>query len=242
MERHESDLIDLLRLGDVPAFASDQDHRIVFWNRAAERLLGRPAGQALGLRCHDVLGGRDVFGNRFCYAACPISETLRHHEPVQPLDLQVACSSGSRVVHVTTHQIPDRTDRSRAAFALVHVLQPINESGRLARILARLERGDGMPNSSELPLRLGPVSANPGVDSLTVREREVLGCVAAGFQNKEIAQVLGISVATARNHVHRILEKLGVHSKLEALSLCLRNGAADSLPRLRAVSNRRLRA
>lgn len=239
MEHQESDLLDLLRVGDVAAFASDADHRIVFWNRGAERLLGRPAGQALGLRCHDVLSGRDVFGNRFCYAACPIGETLRHGEAVQPLDLDVACSSGSRMVHVTTHRIPDRNDRSRVAFTLVHVLQPIDESGRLARILARLERGDGGPRPTELKLQRGQVSVNPGVDSLTEREREVLGCVAAGFQNKEIAQVLGISVATARNHVHRILEKLGVHSKLEALSLCLRNGAADSLPRLRAVSSRR---
>jgi DNA-binding CsgD family transcriptional regulator len=235
MERQETDLLELLKVGDVPAFASDQDHRIVFWNRGAERLLGRPAGQALGRRCHDVLAGRDVFGNRFCYAACPISETLRHREAAQPVDLHVACASGSRIVHVTTHQVPDKTNRSRASFTLVHVLQPIVESGRLARILARMERGEDMPRPTDLPIRPGQAPATTGAESLTIREREVLGCVAAGFQNKEIAQALGISVATARNHVHRILEKLGVHSKLEALSLCLRNGDAESLPRLRVV-------
>ena len=41
---------------------------------------------------------------------------------------------------------------------------------------------------------------------------------------KEVAQHLGISPATARNHVHNILDKLGVHSKLEAVSLAFRSG------------------
>ena len=48
--------------------------------------------------------------------------------------------------------------------------------------------------------------------------------VAAGLQNKEIAHRLEISLATVRNHIHRILEKLEVHSKLEAISLAFRRG------------------
>jgi two-component system, NarL family, nitrate/nitrite response regulator NarL len=59
---------------------------------------------------------------------------------------------------------------------------------------------------------------------LTPRETEVLFHVAAGLQNKEIARNLGLSLATVRNHVHNILVKLGVHSKLEAVSLSFRNG------------------
>jgi hypothetical protein len=41
-----------------------------------------------------------------------------------------------------------------------------------------------------------------------------------------------LSVATVRNHVHNILDKLGVHSKLEAVSLGFRNGwiVLDGLP------------
>ena len=59
---------------------------------------------------------------------------------------------------------------------------------------------------------------------LTEREREILRLVAAGLQNKEIAQKLGISLATVRNHVHNILEKLEVHSRLEAVLLAFRQG------------------
>jgi DNA-binding NarL/FixJ family response regulator len=69
---------------------------------------------------------------------------------------------------------------------------------------------------------------------VTRREREVLRYLAAGLQNKEVAQRLGLSLATVRNHVHNILDKLGVHSKLEAVSLSFRKGwvAADELPTL----------
>lgn len=59
---------------------------------------------------------------------------------------------------------------------------------------------------------------------LTPRETEVLFHIAAGLRNKEVAQSLGLSLATVRNHVHNILVKLGVHSKLEAVSLSFRNG------------------
>lgn len=66
--------------------------------------------------------------------------------------------------------------------------------------------------------------APPAAPPLTPREIEVLHQVAAGLQNKEVARNLGLSLATVRNHVHNILVKLGVHSKLEAVSLAFRNG------------------
>ncbi len=53
-------------------------------------------------------------------------------------------------------------------------------------------------------------------DSLTERERAVLRCVADGLSNKEIAQVLHITVRTADFHVSNILRKLGVISRVEA--------------------------
>jgi DNA-binding CsgD family transcriptional regulator len=66
--------------------------------------------------------------------------------------------------------------------------------------------------------------AEGGPQVLTPREREILAWMASGLQNKEIAQRLGLSLATVRNHIHNTLEKLGLHSKLEAVSLAYRNG------------------
>lgn len=53
-------------------------------------------------------------------------------------------------------------------------------------------------------------------ESLTRREREVLGLVAEGLSNKEIAQMLHITVRTTDFHVSNILRKLGVISRVEA--------------------------
>ena len=51
------------------------------------------------------------------------------------------------------------------------------------------------------------------VPELTSREREIVGLIDRGLSNKDIARSLGIEVATAKNHVHRILEKLGVERR-----------------------------
>ena len=66
--------------------------------------------------------------------------------------------------------------------------------------------------------------AGNGAPPLTRRETEILRLVAEGLQNKEIAQKLTLSLATVRNHIHNILDKLEVHSKLEAVSLAFKSG------------------
>jgi DNA-binding NarL/FixJ family response regulator len=53
---------------------------------------------------------------------------------------------------------------------------------------------------------------------LTPREREVLGLMARGLDNRAIAAQLVVSFTTVRGHVQSILEKLGAHSKLEAVA------------------------
>ena len=60
--------------------------------------------------------------------------------------------------------------------------------------------------------------------SLSTREREVLTLLAEGRSNRGIAEELVISVATVRNHVHRVISKLGAHSKLEAVAKATRGG------------------
>ena len=52
---------------------------------------------------------------------------------------------------------------------------------------------------------------------LTRRESEILELIAAGLSNKEIAKDLHLSLHTVKNHVHRILEKLEVKSRYEAI-------------------------
>jgi DNA-binding NarL/FixJ family response regulator len=53
--------------------------------------------------------------------------------------------------------------------------------------------------------------------SLTDREEDVLGLLASGLSNRQIAERLGLRPQTVKNHVSRVYEKLDVHSRLELL-------------------------
>ena len=75
------------------------------------------------------------------------------------------------------------------------------------RMMATIFRHLGSPRNR---------SATSESDELTLREREVVALIDSGMSNKEIASRLNIEVATVKNHVHRILEKLAVRRRGEA--------------------------
>lgn len=75
----------------------------------------------------------------------------------------------------------------------------------------------------------------PPTASLTAREREILALIDDGLANKEIARRLHIELPTVKNHVHHILEKLGVRRRADAAA-CVRARAGDGLAVRRASS------
>lgn len=99
--------------------------------------------------------------------------------------------------------VPQVVQAVRAAAAEEAVMSP--------DVLARL-----------LPLMRGRTERS--AEQLTDRELEVLQLVARGLTNAAIAEELVLSVHTVRNHVAALSHKLGAHSKLEALSIGLRQG------------------
>ncbi|MFG2983080.1 response regulator [Streptomyces sp. NPDC048258] len=77
-------------------------------------------------------------------------------------------------------------------------------------------------------------SASPGPampDSLTAREREVLALLADGLANAEIGRRLGLSSATAKDHVSAILGKLELENRVQAAVFAHRAGLARTDPR-----------
>jgi DNA-binding NarL/FixJ family response regulator len=60
--------------------------------------------------------------------------------------------------------------------------------------------------------------------SLSERERQILALLARGYSNRRIAEASVLSLNTVRTHVQNVLVKLGVHSKLEAAALAVRQG------------------
>jgi DNA-binding NarL/FixJ family response regulator len=226
-DQQESDVLDVLSQSDAPALATDATGHVIFWNHAAELLLGRGGRQVMGRRCYDVVCGRDIFGNRFCHENCAVLSMSRKAEAVRPFELVVGSGApkSEQSVHVSVLKVPGESPES---YTLVHILQPIDRAARLARALEqlgppRIEPAESNGNHHASATTEPPRASNDA-PPLTEREKEILRSVAQGLPNKEIARQLGISLATVRNHVHNILEKLEVHSKLEATSLAFRQG------------------
>ena len=65
---------------------------------------------------------------------------------------------------------------------------------------------------------------------LTGREQQVLSSLADGRALRDTAEALGITVNTCRGYVQQVLEKLGAHSRLEAVAVARRTGLIDDPP------------
>ncbi|HEX7182754.1 MAG TPA: response regulator transcription factor [Thermoanaerobaculia bacterium] len=73
-----------------------------------------------------------------------------------------------------------------------------------------------------------PCHGGMACEQLTGRELGVLALMAQGLGNKEIGRSLRITVQTVKNHVHSILEKLGVHRRREAVRIACERGLLGS--------------
>ncbi|WP_354644288.1 response regulator transcription factor [Kitasatospora camelliae] len=80
--------------------------------------------------------------------------------------------------------------------------QSMLDPGATTRLMARL-RGDTAPPASDLP-------------QLTDREREILALIGEGLTNRQIGQRLYLAEKTVKNHISRLLAKLGVERRVQA--------------------------
>ncbi len=115
------------------------------------------------------------------------------------------------VLHKSVH-IEDVISAARR-LARGEAILPMDEVIELLRLASRQQKRD--------------YEAQRTSEQLTPREREVLRALADGLSDKEIAERLHIGTGTVRNHFMNIFNKLGVHSRLQALVFAVRHGLVE---------------
>lgn len=192
----------------------DGNDRIVAWSPEAEGLTGFRAATVRGRGFCELLEARDLWGNRACNAG--LHESLRHREPLRPFLLEIRTAAG-QATRIVVHPVPV-AGAGRSAAILAYWLRPDLRRRRDRRRpvpLTDLHAAAAEPRSGVSPSPLSP------------REIEVLRLLAAGTSTAAIAQRLGIAAVTVRNHVQRLLDRLGAHSRLEAVARARERGWLD---------------
>jgi DNA-binding NarL/FixJ family response regulator len=156
--------------------------------------------------------------------------------PVVLLDLGLRNENGLRLVATLTKELPETkvvgmglipsqldiielVQAGAAGFILKDatiedVLGTIRSVARGMKIVPPLLTGTLFTHIVDHALRKGKGKLTDAV-RMTKREREIVVLIAEGMSNKEIAQTLNLSTYTVKSHVHNILEKMALHSRLE---------------------------
>jgi DNA-binding NarL/FixJ family response regulator len=158
------------------------------------------------------------------------------------------CAAGDRpkVLMLTTFDLDEYAFAALKAGASGFLLKDVPPAELLFAIRA-VHSGDSVvapsttrrlidrfvPMLSDGPDAAGSGSSVADLAGLTEREREVLVQVAAGLSNAEIAARLFVSEATVKTHVGRILGKLGLRDRVQAVVLAYETGLVRARPRTR---------
>ena len=133
---------------------------------------------------------------------------IRHHDP------------RARIIVLTTYRGDVRAVKALQAGASGYLLKDM-----LRHELVDTIRTVHSGRRAGVPAALAAsIAAHVVEDSLSPRETEVLGHVAAGRSNKAIGEQMGISEQTVKAHMKNIMEKLGARDRTHAVTLALKRG------------------
>ncbi len=202
-------VLSLLDACGDPVFVVDENYRLVHWSPAAEEAFNIPAHEALGRACFEVMDAKATAGRRLCHPHCEKWAFARRGLRVRNFEMQVIPEGG---MWLNVSILPIRATNG-SVVALAHLARNINQVKRLEQVVRQMVRtaADALVDNPEVPM-----VEDPSVTHLTAREREVLRLLARGGDTATLAEALGVSPHTARNHVAAVLTKLGVHSRVEA--------------------------
>ena len=139
----------------------------------------------------------------------------------------------TRVLGITQEHGPDLAAGALAAGAC-GVVSPEPDGESMSSAFRRAMAGELVLPAVHLPSLVDRLRRNKAaaaasrLDFLTGRESQILRALADGSSTLEIARSLGIRPMTVQSHVKNILAKLGVHSKVEAVTLAWRLGLGSA--------------
>lgn len=217
------------------AMLVDQDGKVTFWNRSAERLLGCRAAEVVGRPCHAVLRGETLGGHSLCSASCPIRRHVACDGTVRNFDMQTRTKAGRMIwLNVSSFPVPSR---KKGRFLAGHLFRDITRQARVLKMANELYSAlcvpaDGAVHETMLAHRAKTQTATPPQLPMTVpltkRQREILSLLAEGKGTKGVADRLCIRPVTVRNHIQHILAKLGAHSRVEAIAIAFHRATSSS--------------
>jgi DNA-binding NarL/FixJ family response regulator len=177
-----------------------------------------------------------------------VSQAARFHPTVVLMDIRmpeldgleatrriIAADSEARILILTTFDLDEYVYEALSAGASGFVLKddPPEQLIAAIRTVAGGEAllSPGVTKRVIAQFARGPSPTVPkGFDELTARERDVFHLIAAGLSNAEIGQELFISDTTVKTHVTRILQKLGLRDRVQAVVLAHQSGLVDAEP------------
>jgi NarL family two-component system response regulator LiaR len=168
---------------------------------------------------------------------------MPHMDGVEATRRILKCSPGSRVLILTSFGEDDKVFPAIRAGAQGYLLKDIHPND-LVQAVREAHQGKVQLHpdiakklmsavaASTVEKEAPPVvsttaAADPGEGDLTEREREVLGLIAKGLNNREIAEKMVISEKTVKTHVSNVLGKLGVEDRTQAAIWALKHGLGE---------------
>lgn len=151
---------------------------------------------------------------------------MPHVDGVAATARLVAGEAGSpppRVLILTTYESDDQILAAIEAGASGYLLKAAPQAEIVAGIRSVAAGQSAL--SPQVAVRLVERMRRPEPETvLTARETEVLGLVASGHSNKQIAAALGIGESTVKTHLIKVFDKLGVADRTRAVTLAMERG------------------
>jgi PAS domain S-box-containing protein len=206
----ESELFTLLEGTADAAFTIDQEGGIRSWNKAAEKLFGYNAGEALHKTCYELFEGVGPLGTRVCHQGCSVVECARKETEIPNFDMSTNTRTGKRIwINISTIVFNNPRTGRRLLVHLAHDITEQKTTEELVHKMLNLSRE--LTGVGETAVRAAPAP------SLSDHEKQILRLFAEGKESADVGHHLGITAQTLRNHLHHINQKLRTHNRLEAV-------------------------